>query len=185
MGNVITLSECSCGVQRVRRAISRKKSSWATSVINLVQRRNRTGLKILENHKNIQSIISVNTNILLRRFRLKFLRIMYSTSCYKERLNFENTLYYNNNLVIRTMPAVSEFTKSKILTLHQQRGMSYGQISTNLGLSQGTIHAIMRKLQHTGTRWFGVQVLEEVGFFCGTERGTPELSPKSVPVHEE
>jgi hypothetical protein len=41
----------------------------------------------------MQSIISVNTNILLRRFRLKFLRIMYSTSCYKEHLNFENTLY--------------------------------------------------------------------------------------------
>jgi uncharacterized protein YbaP (TraB family) len=39
----------------------------------------RTGLKILlENNKNIQSIISVNTNILLRRFRLKFLRIMCS-----------------------------------------------------------------------------------------------------------
>jgi hypothetical protein len=53
----------------------------------------RTGLKILENNKNIQSIISVNTNILLRRFRLKFLRIMCSTSCYKERVNFENTLY--------------------------------------------------------------------------------------------
>jgi hypothetical protein len=53
----------------------------------------RIGLKILENNKNIQSIISVNTNILLRRFRLKFLRIMYSTSCNKERLNFENTLY--------------------------------------------------------------------------------------------
>jgi hypothetical protein len=52
----------------------------------------RTGLKILENNKNIQSIISVNTNILLRRFRLKFLRIMCSTSCYKERVNFENTL---------------------------------------------------------------------------------------------
>jgi hypothetical protein len=51
----------------------------------------RTGLKILGNNKNIQSIISVNTNILLRRFRLKFLRIMCSTSCYKERLNFENT----------------------------------------------------------------------------------------------
>jgi hypothetical protein len=55
----------------------------------------RTGLKILENNKNIQSIISVNTNILLRRFRLKFLRIMCSTSCYKERVNFENTLYTN------------------------------------------------------------------------------------------
>jgi hypothetical protein len=95
MGNVITLSECNCGVQRERSAISRKTSSWATSVINLVQRRNdRTGLKILENNKNIQSIISVNTNILLRRFRLKFLRIMYSTSCYKEPLNFENTLYH-------------------------------------------------------------------------------------------
>jgi hypothetical protein len=47
-------------------------------------RKDRTGLKILENNKNIQSIISVNTNILLRRFRLKFLRIMCSTSCYKE-----------------------------------------------------------------------------------------------------
>jgi hypothetical protein len=48
----------------------------------------RTGLKILENNKNIQSIISVNINILLRRFMLKFLRIMCSTSCYKER-NFQ------------------------------------------------------------------------------------------------
>jgi hypothetical protein len=38
----------------------------------------RTGLKILENNKNIKSIISLNINILLRRFRLKFLRIMYS-----------------------------------------------------------------------------------------------------------
>jgi hypothetical protein len=36
----------------------------------------RAGLKILENNKNIQSIISVNTNILLRRFRLKFLKII-------------------------------------------------------------------------------------------------------------
>jgi hypothetical protein len=36
----------------------------------------RPGLKILENNKNIQSIISVNTNILLRRFRLKFLKII-------------------------------------------------------------------------------------------------------------
>ncbi|KAJ3628493.1 hypothetical protein MTP99_015795 [Tenebrio molitor] len=44
------------------------------------------------------------------------------------------------------MPAESEFTKAKIVTLHQ-RGMSYGKISTNLGLSKGT----MRKWQHTGT----------------------------------
>ncbi|KAH0816469.1 hypothetical protein GEV33_006322 [Tenebrio molitor] len=29
--------------------------------------------------------------------------------------------------------------------------MSYGQISTNLGLSKSTIHAIMRKWEHTGT----------------------------------
>jgi hypothetical protein len=73
------------------------------------------------------------------------------------------------------MPAVSEFTKA---TLHQ-RGMAYGQISTNLGLSKGsitaistyylllrdgcgTIHAIMRKWKTLG-RWFGVQVLEEGG----------------------
>jgi hypothetical protein len=35
---------------------------------------------------------SVNTNILVR-FRLKFLRITRSTPCYKERVNFENTLY--------------------------------------------------------------------------------------------
>jgi hypothetical protein len=48
-------------------------------VINLVQRRNgQDRTKILENNKNIQSIISVNTNILLRRFRLKFLRMMCS-----------------------------------------------------------------------------------------------------------
>jgi hypothetical protein len=47
------------------------------------------------------------------------------------------------------MPAVSEFTKAKIVTLHQ-RGVSYGQISTNLGLSKGTIHVIMRKWEHTG-----------------------------------
>jgi hypothetical protein len=53
----------------------------------------RTGLKILENNKNIQSIISVNTNILLRRFRPKLLRTTHSTPCHKERLNFENTLY--------------------------------------------------------------------------------------------
>jgi hypothetical protein len=44
------------------------------------------------------------------------------------------------------MPAVSEFTKAKIVTLHQ-RGMSYGQISTNLG----HYPCIMRKWQHTGT----------------------------------
>jgi transposase len=48
------------------------------------------------------------------------------------------------------MKAVSEFTKVKVVTLHQ-RGMSYGQISTNLGFSKGTIHAIMRKWEHTGT----------------------------------
>jgi IS30 family transposase len=45
------------------------------------------------------------------------------------------------------MPAVSEFTKAKIVIFHQRGRMSYGQISTNLGLSKGTIHAIMR----TGT----------------------------------
>jgi hypothetical protein len=53
----------------------------------------RTGLKILENNKNIQSIISVDTNILLRIFGLEFLGIACSTSCYEERVNFENTLY--------------------------------------------------------------------------------------------
>jgi hypothetical protein len=77
--------ECSCGVQRVDRAISRKTPSWVTSVVTYTYsiiyysgEIDRTGLKILENNKNIQSIFSVNTNILLRRFRLKFLRIMYS-----------------------------------------------------------------------------------------------------------
>jgi hypothetical protein len=40
----------------------------------------RTGLKILENNINIQSIISY-TNILLRIFKVKFLKIMYSISC--------------------------------------------------------------------------------------------------------
>jgi hypothetical protein len=84
MGNVITLSECS--VQRVLQSDFRKDTILGGEM-------DRTGLKILENNKNIQSIISVNTNILLRRFRLKFLKIMCSTSCYKERVNFENTLY--------------------------------------------------------------------------------------------
>jgi hypothetical protein len=37
----------------VRKAISRKTPSWATSVINLVQREiDRTGHKILGNNKN-------------------------------------------------------------------------------------------------------------------------------------
>jgi hypothetical protein len=66
------------------------KTPWARLVINLVQRRN--GEDRTQNFRK-QSIISVNTNILLRRFTLKFLTIMCSTSCYKERLNFENTLY--------------------------------------------------------------------------------------------
>jgi hypothetical protein len=79
MGNVIKLS--------------RYQNATAASREYAERFPDRTGLKILENHKNIQSIISVNTNILLRRFRLKLLRIMYSTKCYKERLNFENTLY--------------------------------------------------------------------------------------------
>jgi hypothetical protein len=67
-----------------------------------------TGLKILENNKNIQSIISLNTNILLRRFRLKFLRIMYSISCYKEPLNFENTLYLE--LSVAMLPLIISAT---------------------------------------------------------------------------
>jgi hypothetical protein len=55
------------------RAISGKTPSWARLVIiKYSEEMDRTGLKILENNKNIQSIISVNTNILLRRFRLKF-----------------------------------------------------------------------------------------------------------------
>jgi hypothetical protein len=89
------LSEYSRGIhQTVRKAISGKTPSWATSVINLVQREiDRTGLKILENNKNIQSIISVNTNILLRRFRLKFLKIMYSTSCYTGTHQLRKHLY--------------------------------------------------------------------------------------------
>jgi transposase len=82
------------------------------------------------------------------------------------------------------MRAVSEFTKAKIVTLHQ-RGMSYGQISTNLELSKDTIHAIMPKWEHTGTVVRRPGSGRRRGVFHGTERGTPELSPKSVPVHEE
>jgi hypothetical protein len=82
MGNVITLSECICSVQRVLQSDFRKDTilrGGGGLVINLVQRRNgQDRTKILENNKNIQSIISVNTNILLRRFRLKFLRMMCS-----------------------------------------------------------------------------------------------------------
>jgi hypothetical protein len=43
------------------------------------------------NYKNIQLIVSVNTKIWLRRFRLISLRTMHSTPRYKERLNLENT----------------------------------------------------------------------------------------------
>jgi hypothetical protein len=80
----------------------------------------RTGFKILENNKNIQSSISVNTNILLRRFRLKFLRIMYSTSCYKERLNFENTLYNCVVNYIANLLQPCELILSE-LTLHMKK----------------------------------------------------------------
>jgi hypothetical protein len=78
------------------------------------------------------------------------------------------------------MPAVSEFTKAKIVTLHQ-RGMSYGQISTNLG-HYPCHHA------EVATHWDGgsaYRFWKKACVFRGTERGTPELSPKSVPVHEE
>jgi hypothetical protein len=96
------------------KAISGKTPFWASGEMD------RTGLKILENNKNIQSIISVNTNILLRRFRLKFLRIMCSTSYYKERVNFENTLYYVYEVLSR--PSKSErFFYSLIFTLNHRR----------------------------------------------------------------
>jgi hypothetical protein len=58
------------------------------------------------------------------------------------------------------MPAVSEFTKAKIVTLHQ-RGIKFIIIILS-------------------SRFW-----KKAGVFHGTERGTPELSPKSVPVHEE
>jgi hypothetical protein len=63
------------------------------------------------------------------------------------------------------MPAVSEFTKAKIVTLHQ-RGTSYGQISTNLGLSMPLCGS-----GKTLGRWFGVQVLEEGGCLLEEELG--------------
>jgi hypothetical protein len=82
------------------KAISGKTPFWARLIINLVQGRNgqdRTwNFEILENNKNIQSIISVNTNILLRRSRPKLLRTTRSTPCHKEHVNFENTLYIVN-----------------------------------------------------------------------------------------
>jgi hypothetical protein len=89
MGNVITLSECICSVQRVLQSDFQKDTILGQ--VNQVQGRNGQD-RILENNKNIQSIISVNTNILLRGFGLEFLGIMCSTSCYEERVNFENTL---------------------------------------------------------------------------------------------
>jgi hypothetical protein len=46
-------AECSCGVRRVRKEISRKTPSWATSVLILYSGEiDRTGLKIFENNKN-------------------------------------------------------------------------------------------------------------------------------------
>jgi hypothetical protein len=55
--------------------------------INLAQRRNKQDrTQNFRKNKNIQSIISVNTNILLRRFRLK-------------KGNFGNTLYNLNTKI--------------------------------------------------------------------------------------
>jgi hypothetical protein len=73
---------------QLRRPESTQSDFQKDTILGHVREIDRTGLKILENNKNIQSIISLNTNLLLRRFRLKFLRIMYSISCYKEPLNF-------------------------------------------------------------------------------------------------
>jgi hypothetical protein len=58
MVNVITLSECSCGIQKYARRFPERHrpGTHQLLLINLVQRRNRqdrTGLKILENNKNI------------------------------------------------------------------------------------------------------------------------------------
>jgi hypothetical protein len=68
------------------------------------------------------------------------------------------------------MSAVSEFTKAKIVTFHQ-RG-----------------RYVVWANAEVGTHWDGGSASsfwKKAGVFCGTERGTPELSPKSVPVHEE
>jgi hypothetical protein len=86
------------------------------------------------------------------------------------------------------MPAVSEFTKAKIITLHQKGRYV---VWANFHEFRVIIFMLLCGSGNTLGRWFGVQVLEEGGCLPwnrrgrGTERGTPELSPKSVPVHEE
>jgi hypothetical protein len=65
MGNIIRI--------QLRRPESTYLSTQSSGEIN------RTRLTILKNYKTLQSIISVNTNIFLRRVWVKFLRIMYGT----------------------------------------------------------------------------------------------------------
>jgi hypothetical protein len=81
------------------------------------------------------------------------------------------------------MPAVSEFIKAKIVTLHQ-RGMSYANFD-EFRVIEGHYPCHYAEV---ATHWDGGSASsfwKKPGVFRGTERGTPELSPKSVPVHEE
>jgi hypothetical protein len=69
------------------------------------------------------------------------------------------------------MPAVSEFTKAKIVIFHQRGERHYPS-----------------HYAEVGTHWdsgSASRFWKKAGVFRGTERGTPELSAKSVPVHEE
>jgi hypothetical protein len=83
------------------------------------------------------------------------------------------------------MPAVSEFTKAKIVIFHQRGRYVVWANFDEFRVIEGHYpchYAVV------GTHWDGgsaSRFWKKMGVFRGTERGTPELSPKYVPVHEE
>jgi hypothetical protein len=82
------------------------------------------------------------------------------------------------------MLAVSEFTKAKIVTLHQRDNVVWVNFD-EFRVIEGHYPCHYAEV---ATHWDGgpaSRFWKKAGVFRGTERGTPELSPKSVPVHEE
>jgi hypothetical protein len=78
------------------------------------------------------------------------------------------------------MPAVSKFTKAKIVTLH----VVWANFD-EFRVIEGHYPCHYAKM---GTHWDGgsaSRFWKKAGVFRGTERGTPELSSKSVSAHEE
>jgi hypothetical protein len=83
------------------------------------------------------------------------------------------------------MPTVSEFTKAKIVSNPSPEGYVVWANFDEFMVIEGHYPCHYAEV---GTHWDGgsaSRFWKKAGVFRGTERGTPELSPKSVPVHEE